>query len=629
MTSPTTDRRLGLAGNTAYKVPATVVATANVTLSGEQTIDGVACKAINAAGRPDRVLATAQTDGTQNGLWDVSTAAWTRSIDANGNYDLANGTQVQISQGSTNARSVYLLTTLDPITVGTTAQTWVASPAVGFLAALAAATGASLIGWLRNAAGAVYSTLFRWLDWQAPSVAEWMTDAQRADCQAGTATLDCSAAVQAAVTFAIANNRNLKNPYKKVLLSSAVNVDRQVDGAAFDSFFTIHGGGFYVKTAIAMFSSSIAFTTAPVTQLVRFNQVNFEASGTGFDAYVLDDARFLRTHFVGCDFVKIKCLYAPSVITQAINFYRCNMRRWVGIFFRALNVNFDIKFHGCIAEAGDQFARMAFPVGCSFVQNEIEGCSGTALRLWGAQALSVHGSNYFEQNDCDIDIRPAAAESSFGVSIKGNYFSHTPGGAYAPTSTYSLRWGNCFNCISEGNYGTTYLHEFNAGAQVRVDDYAVTAVSNAPGIYYRPPYNFPVFSAYATVAQSITTSTFTKITFGAEEFDSNSNFATSTFTPTVAGYYSIEGVVKVAGTNITRVAVGLYKNGSEFARLSDVPLASVATWMMTVVSSGVSMNGTTDTLELWVFVTATTPTVAFNAATDTSRFSARYLRNNT
>lgn len=492
---------------------------------------------------------------------------------------------------------------------------------------ISASSGAGLIGWLRAATGAVISTLFRWLDWQAPSVAEFMTEAQRADCKAGTASIDCSAAVQAAVNFCIANNVNLQVPYKKVLLSSSVNIDRLVDGAAFDSFFTIHGGGFYVSTAIPMFSSSIPFTTAPVSQLVRFNQVNFESSNSALNAYVLNDARFLRSQFVGCDFVKIKCLSAPTVFTQAINFYRCNMRRWVGIFFSSLNVNFDIKFHGCIAEAGDQFAKMAFPVGCSFVQNEIEGCAGTAVKAWGSQGLAVHG-NYFEQNDCDLDFRRNAAESTTGISVKGNMFSHTPGGAYAPSSQYSIRWDNCFRCVSEGNYGSSYLHELGVNAQVRIDDTAVTQESNAPGIYYRPPYNFPVFSSYANAAQGLTTSVFTKVLFQVEDFDSNANFASSTFTPTVAGYYSIEGVLKVAGTSITRVAVGLYKNGTEIMRLSDVPLASVATWMTNVVSSGVSMNGSTDYLELWVFVVATGPSVAYNAATDTSRFSARYIRNN-
>ena len=484
-----------------------------------------------------------------------------------------------------------------------------------------ASNGTGLLGWLRAATGAVASTLYRWLDWQAPSVAEFMTEAQRADCKAGTALIDCSAAVQAAVTHCIANNVNLKNPYKKVYLASSVNIDRQVDGAAFDSFFTIHGGGFYAKAAIALFSSSIAFTTAPVSQLVRFNQVNFEASGTGFDAYVLDDARFLRTQFDGCDFVKIKCLKALTVHVQSLYFFHCNMRRWVGTFFDCQAVNFDVKFQGCLAEAAERFATMAFPVGCSFLGNTLEGMSDMVLRYWGAQGLSMHG-NYFEGSLFDIDGTTVAGETSYGVSVLSNYFSNFGGNP-------SLIWGLCESCVSEGNYASHDLHQLASNSKVRINDTAIGDLTNLPAgsIYLKTPYNAPAFSARANADQGITTTTFTKITFGTEEFDTNANFASSTFTPTVAGYYEFDAVVKVTGTSITRVAIGLYKNGSEFARLYDVPLASVASWM-TAVSGCVSMNGTTDFIEMWVFVIATTPSVKSDAASDTSRFSARYLRNN-
>lgn len=127
MTSPTTDRRLGLAGNTAIKAPVTVVAASNITLSGEQTIDSIAVLASNAAGVPDRVLCTAQTDGTENGIYDVATGAWTRSLDANGNYDLTQGTMVPVARGTTYARTYWNLTTAAPITIDTTSQTWAIS----------------------------------------------------------------------------------------------------------------------------------------------------------------------------------------------------------------------------------------------------------------------------------------------------------------------------------------------------------------------------------------------------------------------------------------------------------------------------------------------------------------------
>ena len=84
MGSATTDRRMGLAGNTAYKAAATALASANIVLSGEQTVGGVAVKAVNAAGVPDRVLCVGQTDATTNGLWDVGTG----TMEQNGTYDM-------------------------------------------------------------------------------------------------------------------------------------------------------------------------------------------------------------------------------------------------------------------------------------------------------------------------------------------------------------------------------------------------------------------------------------------------------------------------------------------------------------------------------------------------------------
>lgn len=124
MTSPSTDRRLGLLGSTAMKAPVTVAATTNITQRGEQTIDGVAVHAVNAAGIPDRVLCTGQTDKTQNGIWDVSLTDWTRSIDADGNYDLKNGTFLTVGSGTINAQTAWGLAATDPVIPGSSVMTW-------------------------------------------------------------------------------------------------------------------------------------------------------------------------------------------------------------------------------------------------------------------------------------------------------------------------------------------------------------------------------------------------------------------------------------------------------------------------------------------------------------------------
>lgn len=124
MTSPTTDRRFGLVGNIPLKAPVAAVATSNLTLSGEQTIDGVAVLASNAAAVPDRVLVVGQADAAENGIYDVSTGAWTRARDANGNYDVGRGTTVCVTQGTLYGGSYWRLATADPITIGTTQMAW-------------------------------------------------------------------------------------------------------------------------------------------------------------------------------------------------------------------------------------------------------------------------------------------------------------------------------------------------------------------------------------------------------------------------------------------------------------------------------------------------------------------------
>ena len=67
------DRRTGLTGATAIKQPCRVATTANLTLSGTQTIDGVAVVA------DDRVLVKNQTTATQNGIY-VFLAALGRAL---------------------------------------------------------------------------------------------------------------------------------------------------------------------------------------------------------------------------------------------------------------------------------------------------------------------------------------------------------------------------------------------------------------------------------------------------------------------------------------------------------------------------------------------------------------------
>ncbi len=101
-----------------YKPSARVATTANIALTGEQTIDGVAVVA------GDRVLVMAQTAGAENGIYVAAAGAWARAEDANSAGDLTSGVLVPVETGTENADTVWMLTTDGAITIGTTALTW-------------------------------------------------------------------------------------------------------------------------------------------------------------------------------------------------------------------------------------------------------------------------------------------------------------------------------------------------------------------------------------------------------------------------------------------------------------------------------------------------------------------------
>lgn len=175
-----------------------------------------------------------------------------------------------------------------------------------------------------------------------------------------------------------------------------------------------------------MFSSSIAFTTAPVSQLVMFDGVTFSSTDSSLAAYVLHGARFLRTSFVNCSFQKIKCLTETASHTQSIYFINCNARRWQGKFFYCNVYNYDLKVIGGLWEAGVDAFKIKNPVGCSFAEPTIEGMSGTAISYDGAEGLNI--TMYGEQNGLDIDGTYGATSVSvaYGVVVSGSYFAKTP-----------------------------------------------------------------------------------------------------------------------------------------------------------------------------------------------------------
>jgi hypothetical protein len=94
----------------------------NIGLAGTapNTLDGVTL-ALN-----DRILVKDQTTASQNGIYTVTTlgtganGTWTRATDADSNAEVVSGTYAYVDEGTANADSGWVLTTNNPITLGTT-----------------------------------------------------------------------------------------------------------------------------------------------------------------------------------------------------------------------------------------------------------------------------------------------------------------------------------------------------------------------------------------------------------------------------------------------------------------------------------------------------------------------------
>jgi hypothetical protein len=137
--------------------------------------------------------------------------------------------------------------------------------------------------------------------------------------------------------------------------------------------------------------------------------------------------------------------------------------------------------------------------------------------------------------------------------------------------------------------------------------------------------NMPAFSAYLASNQTITSSTFTKVQINTKEFDTASAYDNTTnyrFTPLVAGYYQVNASFRYDASSLpTRAFITIYKNGAEFKRGTDTGNNTTEG----VVSALIYLNGSTDYIELYAYITATTAVIG-TAGQATNYFQASLVR---
>jgi hypothetical protein len=208
LTSTYEDRTL-LATDVAIKAPCRAATTANITLSGLQTIDGIVLVA------NDRVLVKNQTSGADNGIYLVSSGSWTRTSDFTGNRTAVDGTMVLVRLGTASALSIYELScATSPANIGTTSLTFnLVSVVVGnagsfttltvsgqITSSLATGTAPLVIASTTKVAN-LNVDLLDGTDWRAPGVIGGTTPAA-----AAFTTLDISNGAGGQVSFPAVQN---------------------------------------------------------------------------------------------------------------------------------------------------------------------------------------------------------------------------------------------------------------------------------------------------------------------------------------------------------------------------------------------------------------------------------------
>jgi hypothetical protein len=235
----------------------------------------------------------------------------------------------------------------------------------------------------------------------------------------------------------------------------------------------------------------------------------------------------------------------------------------------------------------------------------------------GTTGLSVSGSPITTSGTMTLSGTLAVANGGTGVTTStgsgSNVLSTSPT-LSSPTLTTPVLGtpssGTLTNCTSlpivAGTTGTLTVARGGTGVTVQ-----------------------PKFSAHSAVTQNVTSATWTKVTLGTENFDTNSNFATSRFTPTVAGYYMLTGTIRAnpgASSTANTSICSVYKNGSEVQRGNEA-IGSGTGYQQPTVTTILYMNGSTDYVELYGYIStnAGTPSFYYDSDVLSSYFTGTFV----
>lgn len=431
MASSTTDRRLGLTGGRAIKEPCKAATTANITLSGEQTVDGVSCVT------GDRVLVKSQTSSVDNGVYVCDTGTWTRDLDFDGPNDVTTGTIVMVLNGSANVNTYWRITTTDdPITFGTSAITF----------ASALAGDSALVSFQQSGTGAVLRTS-QDKQREARSLFDFIPTAYKTAIEDYTSTQDVDTYVQAAIDSGEDIDVGLG------LYNISAPLTRSLGGKSFrlrgrGHVPTVVNKGTIFKLTVGSGASLLTYDGGASLGNCYIEGIKFYTTITTSQTFGLKLYRNFISNVINCGFEGFSYVSGTTVsagiwVTGALTgqalitrILRCNLTSNAdGIFYDKTNNN-GLELIQCWIHnnsksglrGGDRsntaFSARAWKVrGCIFESNTEEDI----YLVGGAQDLEV--SSYFEWTGTKTAITlasNAAHPQHTAVRIINNTFSGIP-----------------------------------------------------------------------------------------------------------------------------------------------------------------------------------------------------------
>ena len=145
-----------------------------------------------------------------------------------------------------------------------------------------------------------------------------------------------------------------------------------------------------------------------------------------------------------------------------------------------------------------------------------------------------------------------------------------------------------------------------------------------------PFIDIPIFSAYLSSTTNVTNNTSTKVVFDVVEYDSHNYYSSSTgrYTPLIAGYYRFDFRIGHNGTTLTQFITDLNLNNVKRIRGNRIlGISATTTAGVGFASSGVVyMNGTTDYVEVYGTVAASSGTAFYGINNSETFFQGQLIK---